>query len=94
MTSAPFVVIAAIFKSKFDDRPVRLKELQFWMSKLIGKSGSALAAPDTVIPIALGCRTPIAVHAGKSVSDRSPPREQQVYLLSVTRCTAARSKAV
>ncbi len=76
--SAPFVVIAAILRSRFDDSPVRLKELQFCISKLIGMTEEALAAPVVIIPIALGCRTPTAIHAKISVGAICPPRVQQV----------------
>ncbi len=78
ITSAPFVVIAAIFKSRFDDNPVRLKELQFCMSKLIGMAGETLAAPVVTIPIALGGRTLAAIHAKISVGVICLPRVQQV----------------
>jgi hypothetical protein len=47
MMSALFCVIAAIFKSKFDDKPVKLRELQFWISNVIG--GGSLTAPVTCV---------------------------------------------
>jgi hypothetical protein len=81
--SAPFVVIAAIFRSRFDESPVRLKELQFCMSKLTGIVGGALAAPFVTVPDALGGRTPVTTHALGGVSARVPPQAQQAQLRSI-----------
>jgi hypothetical protein len=47
--SAPLVVMATILRSRLDVSPVKLNELQFWISKLTGCGRGVLAAPVNAI---------------------------------------------